>query len=27
LLNYDFDKRVPCYGFGAKPQYPHFKSA
>eukprot|EP01016_Furgasonia_blochmanni_P012050 TRINITY_DN15702_c0_g1_i1.p2 TRINITY_DN15702_c0_g1~~TRINITY_DN15702_c0_g1_i1.p2 ORF type:complete len:140 (+),score=39.26 TRINITY_DN15702_c0_g1_i1:64-483(+) len=22
LLNYDYDKRVPLYGFGGKPKYP-----
>lgn len=26
LLNYDYDKQVPVYGFGGKPKYPHFCS-
>lgn len=25
LLNYDSDKTIPCFGFGAKPKYPDFK--
>jgi hypothetical protein len=24
LLNYDFDKRVPVYGFGGKPNFPNY---
>jgi hypothetical protein len=23
LLNYDYDKLVPCFGFGAKPRFPN----
>ena len=23
LLSYDYDKKVPCYGFGAKLHYPN----
>ena len=26
LLNYDYDKKVPVYGFGGKPKLPHFFS-
>lgn len=26
LLDYDDDKQVPMYGFGAKPKYPNFNS-
>jgi len=26
VLNYDFDQRVPVYGFGAKPQFPTLQS-
>ena len=26
ILNYDFDKKIPIFGFGAKPQYPNLKS-
>ncbi len=22
LLNYDSDKRIPCFGFGAQPRFP-----
>ena len=22
MLDYDFDKKVPCYGFGGVPKYP-----
>lgn len=25
LLNYDSDKSIPCFGFGAKPKYPDFQ--
>lgn len=25
LLNYDSDKLIPAFGFGAKPKYPNFK--
>lgn len=25
LMNYDTDKRIPAFGFGAKPLYPNFK--
>jgi len=25
LLNYDYDGQVDCYGFGAFPNYPHFR--
>ncbi len=24
LLNYDTDKRIPCYAFGGKPHFPNF---
>jgi hypothetical protein len=24
LLNYDYDKMIPAFGFGAKPHFPHF---
>ena len=24
LMNYDSDKLIPCFGFGAKPRYPNF---
>ena len=24
LLNYDSDKLIPSFGFGAKPRYPNF---
>ncbi|EGR30079.1 hypothetical protein IMG5_142720 [Ichthyophthirius multifiliis] len=24
LLDYDFDKKVPCYGFGGHPKFPNF---
>lgn len=27
LLNYDYDKQVPVYGFGGKPKYSHFFSS
>ena len=23
LLNYDYDKMIPAFGFGAKPRFPH----
>jgi len=26
LINYDFDKNVPVYGFGAKPRLPNLTS-
>lgn len=26
LLNYDTDKRIPCYAFGGKPHFPKFSS-
>ncbi len=26
LLDYDYDKLVPIYGFGAKCHYPNFKT-
>ena len=26
LLNYDSDKRIPTYGFGAKPHFPQINS-
>jgi len=26
LLNYDSDKRIPCFGFGAQPKYPGFNT-
>jgi hypothetical protein len=26
LLNYDYDKKIPVYGFGGKPRYAHFMS-
>ena len=26
LLNYDHDKMVPLFGFGAKPKYPNLNS-
>ncbi len=26
LLNYDTDKRIPCYAFGGKPHFPNFSS-
>eukprot|EP00828_Plagiopyla_frontata_P003800 TRINITY_DN11254_c0_g1_i2.p2 TRINITY_DN11254_c0_g1~~TRINITY_DN11254_c0_g1_i2.p2 ORF type:complete len:323 (-),score=48.85 TRINITY_DN11254_c0_g1_i2:185-1153(-) len=26
LINYDYDKLIPCYGFGGKPQFPQYKS-
>lgn len=26
LLNYDSDKRIPCYGFGGKPHFPNMNS-
>lgn len=25
LLNYDSDKIIPCFGFGAKPKFPGLK--
>ena len=25
LMNYDFDKKVPVYGFGGKPNFPNYK--
>ena len=27
LLDYDSDKRIPAFGFGAKPRYPNFNSS
>lgn len=24
LLDYDFDKKVPCFGFGGVPRYPNY---
>lgn len=26
LLNYDSDKKIPCYAFGGKPRFPNFMS-
>ena len=26
LLNYDYDKRIPCFGFGGKPHFQYFNS-
>lgn len=26
LINYDYDKKVPVYGFGCKPKLPRIKS-
>lgn len=26
LLNYDYHKRIPMYGFGAKPKFPKYNS-
>ena len=26
LLNYDYDKMIPAFGFGAKPKYPQLQS-
>lgn len=26
LLNYDSDKRIPCFGFGAQPKFPGFNT-
>lgn len=26
LLDYDTDKRIPCYAFGGKPRFPNFYS-
>jgi len=25
LMNYDSDKRIPCFGFGAQMNFPHLK--
>lgn len=26
LIAYDYDQRVPCFGFGAQTNYPNYKS-